>query len=271
LLNEVSYKLIRPHYLAFACMRPSALYGETPICNFARVFADLPQDLQHKLLINNTVHQRTIIWRELGVEDTSGRFQGGTSNWSAGMTREEVEAHFRLEGVDYEWIREGVRTYAEVPTVVKHPEKGFSVLQTNMEYWHPSVMLQAYRRFSSRTLRLRPSLFHLLACASWFPQLIADNVVTRLQLGSRRISVGKPGNPALTVDECLEIGRRIWEHVIVFPWQKRDVLVVDNLWYAHGRLNVPRGADRLILTGMCDPHKIARQEADESKTTVGHE
>ncbi|HEU5133187.1 MAG TPA: TauD/TfdA family dioxygenase, partial [Pyrinomonadaceae bacterium] len=40
---------------------------------------------------------------------------------------------------------------------------------------------------------------------------------------------------------------------IVFPWQKSDVLMVDNMLASHAR--EPYSGERRVVTGMADPHR----------------
>ena len=52
-------------------------------------------------------------------------------------------------------------------------------------------------------------------------------------------------------EEYLEIIRQLIEQQKVsFDWQMGDLLLVDNMWYSHGR--EPFTGKRQLLVGMCN-------------------
>jgi alpha-ketoglutarate-dependent taurine dioxygenase len=57
----------------------------------------------------------------------------------------------------------------------------------------------------------------------------------------------------MTEAEAKELGKAEWKNAVIFEWKQGDILVIDNLQVAHGRLNTK--LKRKILTAfgnMCN-------------------
>lgn len=254
--NEMSYKLQRPRYMAFYAQRPASIGGETPICDFIKVLDTLPSPLVDKLKEMLTRHYRRVSKAELGQLGHDNVFRGGTALWCQGKTIQQIENDLTSEGFLFNWKDEGIETYIDLPTVIKHPGNGKLVLQTNLEYFHPSVLPSTYRLHWRRALRSPLSKFSFLVGLSFLWTPLARILLRTYQQGSRKIFVCNDGQPGLTTSEAEMISRVAWDCSTMFRWAKNDILIVDNFWFGHGRMNVTNAKERLTLASMCNTTAI---------------
>jgi hypothetical protein len=68
------------------------------------------------------------------------------------------------------------------------------------------------------------------------------------------LHVGFGDGTPFTCAESEEIQRAAWESAIVFRWQPRDFVILDNIRFAHSRLNVEK--PRAIVAAMADPYDV---------------
>jgi hypothetical protein len=134
--------------------------------------------------------------------------------------RAKVEAYCRTAEIEFEWKNENeLRTWQVCQAVAKHPHTGEMVWFNQAHLFH----------VSSLTSEIRDSLF---ASVDGEPP---------------RNAYYGDGSPI--EDEALEEIRAAYARAaVIFPWQGRDVLVLDNMLAAHGRM--PYRGPRQIVVGM---------------------
>jgi alpha-ketoglutarate-dependent taurine dioxygenase len=208
--NEMSYTRQWPMVLGFFCMEAAKEGGETPIADSRRVFNRIDPVIRDRF---------------------SGRHVSYVRNYGDGLDlpwqnvfqtedRAEAEAFCRATGIEFEWKGEDrLRTAQVCQAVARHPKTGEMV-------WFN----QAH-------------LFHVSSLASE----IRDSLLNAA--GNEPPRNAYYGDGSSIEDRDLENIRAAYDaETVAFPWQKRDVLVVDNMLVAHGRRPY-RGA-RKIVVGM---------------------
>lgn len=254
--TEVSYKKRRPEKLAFFCKQAPTRHGETVICDFMSLFAQLPDYLQEKLIKFDAIHMRQFGPKDIGSISKNGTYNDGNAQWTRGKTKEEINRVLESEGISYKWTESGLETAVSLPSTILHTISGERVLQTNFEYWPVQMMLDAYRYQWRRIFSLPLSLFHLFSVLSIIFPFAAGRLIKKIQLGTRLVRISDGDKPALSSKELKIISRLLWKNSFMFRWEAGDILILDNLWWGHGRMNVYPLDKRLILASLLDTVSI---------------
>lgn len=210
--NEQSYNVRFPSRIYFGCIVAAASGGETPLADCRKVFARLRPETVHKF--------------------ASGYLYVRNFNDGVGLTWEEafqtndrsvVEDYCTRNEIEWEWKSGGrLRTRQRRRASGRHPRTGEMVWCNHLTF------------FNLRTLS--PGMQEALVreCGGDVPNntLHAD------------------GTP-IDDSTLIELQTAYREEKTIVPWERGDVLFVDNMLIAHGR-NTFSG-ERRIVTAMTDP------------------
>jgi len=220
--NENSYTGAWPLKLFFYCEVPSPEGGATPIADSARVYDRIPAALRDRFAEKKVMYVRN--YGE-GVDlPWQEVFQTGD--------RAKVEAFCRTHGIELEWKGEDrLRTRQVCQAVARHPKNGKMLWFNQAHLFHVTA--------------LDPEVGEALLEA-----LGEENLPRNTFYGD-----GTPIDPA-----DLEVIRRAYDQEeVAFPWQREDVLLLDNMSVAHARH--PYRGERKIRVGMTEPFDSGSLEA----------
>ena len=213
--NENSYQFNWPLRLFFYCLTPPQEGGETPIASCRRLFARLSGRAKEKFMRAGCMY----------VRNYGGGFGLPWQTVFQTTDRAAVEAYCAKNRIEAEWRGEGIlRTRAVRPAVVRHPRTGETVWFNHATFFHVTTL----------AAHLREALLE--------------------QFDERDLpSNSYYGDGSAIEPEVLEELREAYrQETVAFPWQKGDVLMLDNILTAHGRR--PFVGPRRILVGMAQPH-----------------
>jgi alpha-ketoglutarate-dependent taurine dioxygenase len=213
--NENSYKRNFNLKIFFFCETPSIRGGETPIADCRNVYERISPHVRHRF-----IEKQWMYVRNYG--------DGFGLNWQTAFQttdKQVVEEHCEQNGIKVEWrTNNRLRTRAILPAVIRHPRTGETVWFNHATFFHVST--------------LNPSLRAGLLAGF---EHEAD-LPTNTYYGD-----GSPIEP-----ESLEELRAAYrQETVSFLWQQGDVLMLDNIFAAHGR--APYEGARRILVGMTEP------------------
>jgi len=211
--NEHSYSRRFPMHLYFWCDQPAEAGGATPLVDCRRVLQRIPG------CIRDRFENKWMYVRNFG--------SGCGLDWPEAFQthdRTEVERYCRDHDIEFEWIGGNrLRSRQVRPVTIRHPKSGDLLWFNHATFFHVSTLDESLQ------ISLR---------ASFAEADLPNNTY---------YADGSPIEP-----EVLDELRNAYTSEIVsFPWQRGDVLLVDNLLVAHGR-NPFRGARR-VLVGMAEP------------------
>jgi alpha-ketoglutarate-dependent taurine dioxygenase len=213
--NENAYAHDWPMKIWFFSLQCAAGGGETPIADSRRVYQRIPA----------TVRRR---FERLGVTYVRNYGSGFDLPWQEVFqttSRNDVERLCAANGIQFEWLPEDrLRTRQTCRAVASHPTTGEMVWFNQAHLFHIS--------------RLQPEVRE--AMLSIFSE---EDLPRNVYYGD-----GSVIDPADL--DC--ICEAYDEEKIVFPWSTGDVLLLDNMFAAHGR-NPFTGA-RKVVVGMAEPH-----------------
>ena len=206
--NEMSYTRSWPMMLGFFCLEVAAEGGETPIADSRRVFS----------LIDPAVRDRFARKQVMYVRNYGEALDLSWQNVFQTKDRSEVEDYCRSAGIEFEWKSDNeLRTRQVCQAIATHPDTGEHVWFNQAHLFHVSSLGE----------QMRESL------------LSTEELPRNACYGD-----GSPIEDAALA----EIRSAYDRETVVFSWQQRDVLLLDNMLAAHGRR--PYRGSRTIVVGM---------------------
>lgn len=208
--NEMSYSARWPEILYFYCDTPPTTAGETPIADSRRILARMPA-----AVVDEFERRQLMYVRNLAPADSAH------NAWTQAFEtdrREDVEAYCAEMDIEFAWQpRGGLRIQEVRPALRTHPTTGERVWFNQVHLWHASNTPEA-RHVSAR-------------------------IESGLPMAAYYGDGGRIGNETLdAVRDVLSAEKK------TFRWQRGDLLMVDNLLAAHGRM--PFDGPRRILVAM---------------------
>lgn len=213
--NELAYRHTFPMKIFFFCMTPATQAGETPIVDVRNVFHRIDPQIRERFLRRNWM-----LVRNFG--------DGFGLPWQQVFhttDKTAVEKYCRSSGIDFAWKDEAhLRTRQVRPAVAKHPYTNEMVWFNHATFFHVST--------------LEPKIREEIVA-----EFKEEDLPTNTYYGD-----GSPIEPSV-LDE---LRAAYQQETMLFPWQERDLLMLDNMLVAHGR--APFVGPRRILVGMSDPY-----------------
>ena len=208
--NENAYSNRWPMRIAFYCVKASETGGATPIADSRKIMENIPQDIIDEFEQRKLVYVRNYSDIDLPWTEV---FQTHDKNI--------VEQYCTENGVEFKWLDDKkLQTRQTNKAVAYHPITGEKVWFNQAHLFH----------ISSQSEQVRNSLIDLVGM---------DGL-------PRNVYFADGG---IIPDEYIcEICRVYEENMIVSDWQNGDLLLLDNMLFAHGRQ--PYTGSRRILTAM---------------------
>lgn len=210
--NENAYSRTWPRRILFCCLQPAEQGGETPIADSRAVYAALDPALRAAF------ERRQVMYvRNYG--------QGVDLSWQEAFQTDDparVEAYCRASDIACEWFDdgEGLHTHQIRPAALRHVPTDERVWFNQAHLFHVSSLEPSLRE--SLTALFPPERLPRHACY---------------------------GDGGAIEDAALDEIRRAYARVRTpVSWARGDVLLLDNLFYAHGRL--PFSGVRQVIVAM---------------------
>jgi hypothetical protein len=212
--NESSYSRVWGRKIVFCCIRPAATGGETPIADSRRVLKDIDPDLVEKFRAKGVKYRRNLL-PDLGMP-WQEVFQTNDKMAAIDICKKN-DITYKFVGTDHliiEWVK---------PAVYKHPE-------SREETWFNHVLFfNKYSRYEELGLE--------------YDDFLPEEYLTSETFFG--------DGSAISLQEYLNIKAAYDRNRIEFPYQKGDILFLDNMLAAHGRN--PYTGERTIATAIIEP------------------
>ncbi len=216
--NECAAQRNWPMRLAFCCKNPAERGGETPLADCRKVHDRLTPEVQEKFARLGVLYIRDISKAELdGVFGTN--------------SRPYIEEYCERNDYAFEWDRQGgIHLRFITQTITEHPVTAEPV-------WFNHVRLYLASRY--------PFIRE--------PQPIPRPVAALPYVRGKYDLNAFFGDGSPIDDEAVfHIHNAYTMETVEFPWQKGDILLLDNMLIAHGRNRF--AGDREVLLALGNPH-----------------
>ncbi len=228
---EMSFVAHPPRRVFFCCLvAPAPGSGETPLVDFRAVWRDLDPAVRARFERGGI----RIVRNYSGPQGGSKLDLWQLKRWDemfATTDKAAVEATCRAEGFDVQWQpRDGLRLISTQPVTRNHPRTGEPVWHNHTQVFHLSAAPGEYRRIA----RLRPTLRHR-ALALFARAMVALQRTLRSSDEQAMHCTYLDGSEISDAD-MEHVRDVIWRHLVITPWQRGDVVAIDNHSVAHGRL-----------------------------------
>ena len=215
--NENSHCTSWPTKIYFMCVQPSQSGGQTHFADCRRILRHIPQDV-----LDGFIQRKWLYIRNFG--------SGMAFTWQkvfATDSRADVEAYCQQNGMDYTWAENDTLRVRYTREAIKyHPVTGEALWFNHGLSFNPVSLPPEVR-----------------------DSLLQDASIDELAYNSF-YGDGAPIEPEV-LELLIDAHRKETRY---FNWQAGDILMLDNMLVAHGRM--PFAGDRLILAGMSDSYPV---------------
>ena len=209
--NELTFSNNYPQFLYFFCHTPPTYRGETPLADNRELYRRLPKTLIQK-------YQKKKLKYIMNLHNG----QGIGKSWQEVFETSnmiEVEKVLNKRGVSYCWKdKDNLQVIEVVQPVICHPRTKEWVFISQAHQWHPSNLEKDI--YESLLSMMPETEFYHYVCYG--------------------------DDEPLDINE-LELTKKIIDTIKVeTPWQKSDILFIDNLLTMHGR-NSFKGERKVLV------------------------
>lgn len=226
---EMSFLPSAPRRLFFYCHIEPEYGGETPICDFRKVYKDLDPKIREEFERKGVKHIRN--YSSPDDKATNG-FQ--LKSWlDMFHTKDKtiIEKKCAENDIICEWKEhDGLRMINKSDAVKVHPVTGEKVWFNHTQVFHVSAAAAEYHKIHQRQKRWETFKYSmLLELMTWYKKLTKDPNDQSMHVTF--------GDDSPIPDEYVEhIQDVIWKNMVIQPWKKGDIICIDNFSTSHGRL-----------------------------------
>lgn len=224
--NEMSFTPKYPDHIYFYCETPPEKGGETFIGDARKIYDDIDPKIREKF-VNNGLKYISRYYHKSMIMDLMNKIQRGHKTWIDVFDtseKNEVEKKCKENQIGYQWLpNDWLQLNRVRPAVMEHPE-------TKENIWFNQVHLFDYNpRFIGWLRYIGMKMFY---CRK-------DTLVDEIRYAD---------DSKISRKDIYHVHDVLDKNSIYFPWQKGDIMVLDNILTMHGR--APFSGKRRVLTAM---------------------
>jgi hypothetical protein len=213
--NELSFSYKWPSKLYFCCITPSPGGGETPLGDCRIILKNMDPDIVRNMEQKGVKYIRNLHGGKGAGPSWQETFETNDKN--------KVEAFCENHETKFEWKADGgLKVVQYRNAIIMHPETKEKVWFNQVDQFHPS--------------QFNREIYEAL-------MMMYNDDEESLPMYSAYGDDSK-----IPEETILRIRKTVDESVVTFPWEKSDLLLVDNVLVCHGRK--PYSGQRKVLVSM---------------------
>lgn len=211
--NELSYSNKYPRLVYFCCLIAPQRGGETPIGDSRKILKNMAPKIVEELSLRKIRYNRNLF----GDSGSGFAWQDAFET----VDKAVVEIYCRQSNIEFKWKEKGCLWLSQIrPATISHPETGETVWFNQADGFHPSNLdRETYQ-----------------------------SLISMMSEDEFRLNAFYGDGAPLDVSMLDDIRETLKKEMVTFPWQDGDVLILDNLLTAHGRM--PFSSSRKIVLAM---------------------
>lgn len=227
---EMSFLPHPPRKLFFYCHVEPKQGGETPICDFRKVYKQLDKQVLHEFESKGVLTVRNYS----GINEKSSLNLFELKKWNQMFLtndKKQVELKCQENGIEFEWHEnDRLKLINRTEAIKTHPVNGEKAWFNHAQVFHLSASAFEYQHIHERQKRLK-TLFYKIFTAVIVP---IKKVTAEPDAQSMNMFFGD--GTEIPDSYIQHIEAVIWNNMSIFQWRKGDVLAIDNFSTSHGRL-----------------------------------
>lgn len=237
---EMSFLPSAPRFLFFHCFVEPSDGGETPVCDFRKVYAQLDPDIRAEFEAKGI----RLIRNYSGPNSKASKDRFQLKRWDElfkTTDREKIAEECRKNELTATWLDDDrLRLVNERPAMQRHPDTGEMVWFNHLQVFHREAAAIEYEHIFNR----RKDFFS-------FRYMVMINIIT---LFKRMFKKSEDEAMHMVFADGSEIPKHyvehveqvIWNNLKANKWKRGDVLMIDNFSTSHGRLPYRGPRDILV-------------------------
>ncbi|MBL6448214.1 TauD/TfdA family dioxygenase [Fulvivirga sp. 29W222] len=214
--NELSYSAKWPGKLFFSCMQPSDTGGETLLADSREILNHMDKDLVDEIDKKGVIYIRNLHGGKGIGPSWQDTFE--TEN------KEQLEAYCKQYGIEFEWKEDdSLRLIQRSKGIVEHRSSGERVWFNQVDQFHPSHL----------DGEIYEMMQFMYESTEDFPMFVKFGDGTQIT--------------EAMVKEILNTTEKL---TIAPPWERNELLIVDNELVSHGRNSFT--GERRVLVSMTE-------------------
>lgn len=226
---EMSFLPSAPRRLFFYCHIEPEYGGETPICDFRKVYQDLDPKIREEFERKGVKHIRN--YSSPNNKSTAGFQLKSWLDMFHTTDKSVIEKKCAENDIICQWKEnDGLRLINKSSAVKRHPATGEMAWFNHTQVFHVSAAAIEYHKIHQRQKRWETfKTCLLLEAMTWYKKLTKNPNEQSMHVTF--------GDDSPIPDEYVEhIQDVIWKNMVIHPWKKGDIICIDNFSTSHGRL-----------------------------------
>lgn len=235
---EMSFTKAPPTHLFFGCLVPNrAPGGETPLVDVRKVWKELAPDVRERFEKKGVTNIRNYA----GLGGSAWWDPWKLKRWDEmfGTTdRDAVTSKCESEGFTATWDASGrLRLVNTQPAFRAHPASGELAWFNHSQVFHREAVPPEYGRIAAR---MGPK-WRFWQGLAWV-LLRLKGVFEKPENAAMHCTFGDGSE--ISAGDMEAVREAIWRNLVAIPWERGDIVAIDNRVVAHGRL--PYSGERLV-------------------------